>query len=172
MRKLMSVLTWLAGLSLVIAAPMVAAAQPVGGARPEDCPQGRYYAPALGGYVLLPARYVPYATDLEPGMTGSYRSPAPPMFRRCPLDQLADAAGTIETGTVTVMKVPGRLPTHKPQTITRSGEFQVTIWRASFPKDTARERTTVLITKGNAALRLFDADAELWRRLLDSYFSG
>lgn len=136
----------------------------------EQCPQGQYYVRALGGYVLIPARYMPYAFELEVGITGSYKSPSPPMGRRCISEKVELAGGNIQTGTLeAIMRTPGNIPAIKPASKNRLGEFEVTVWSLPSPANGAPRWWTVLITNKQLALRIFDTDPELWRRILDSY---
>lgn len=133
------------------------------------CTQGEYYIPALGGYVLVPARFTPYSVDLEEGMTGAYGGPPFPLVKACASEQVFLEAGTIQAGSAGAMTVPSRLPRIEPTIRTEIAGFTVTIWRFSTPSDSARERTTALIVREGHALRVFDADPDLWRRILDSF---
>jgi hypothetical protein len=133
------------------------------------CTQGEYYIKALGGYVLVPARFTPYSEDLQAGETGAYSSPPFPMIKACASERIAIEAGTIETGGVEAMTVPARLPRIAPKIRTTIGEFTITVWQFSLTNDSVKERTTALIVRDGYALRVFDADPELWRRIIDSF---
>jgi hypothetical protein len=137
----------------------------------QRCAQGEYYVRALGGYVLLPARYMPYAYELEPGITGSYISPSLPLARRCAHGNSASLGGNIQTGSINVLaRSAGKLPAVKPDSKSRVDQFEVTIWSISLPKNQVREWTKVLITRNDQAMIIFDTDPGLWRSVLDSYF--
>jgi hypothetical protein len=133
------------------------------------CTQGEYYIRALGGYVLVPARFTPYSFDLEEGTTGAYGGPPFPMVMACASEHILLEAGNIETGSTEAMMTPGRLPRIEPTMRTEIAGFTVTVWRSSTPGDSAKERTIALIVKERHALRVFDADPDLWRRILDSF---
>lgn len=152
------------GLVVLFAAAVASSA-----AAAPRCTQGEYYIPALGGYVLVPARFTPYRFDLEEGITGAYGGPPSPLVKACASEQILLEAGTIQTGSAEAMMAPGRLPRIEPTTRTEIAGFTVTIWRFSTPSDSAKERTTALIVREGHALRVFDADPDLWRRILDSF---
>lgn len=158
---------WVGLVSILLA---VSADHAVGNPAGRSCPKGEYYVRALDGYVLLPAQYMPYAFDLEPGITGAYESPSPPMALGCNREQLVLGAGNIHTGTLeAIVRMSGQLPKSKPTSRNRVGEFEVTIWALSQGRDPPRKWWTVLISRNDQAMRIFAADPELWRRILDSY---
>ncbi len=149
---------------------VVSAEHAFGNPAGPSCPQGEYYVRALGGYVLLPAQYMPYAFELEPGITGAYKSPSPPMAHSCNYEQLALGAGNIHTGTLeAIVQLSGPLAKRKPTSRKRIGEFEVAIWSVPEGSNPTRKWWTVLITRNDQAMRIFAADPELWSRILDSY---
>src|SRR5688500_18204661 len=117
---------WVAIVSILL---VVSAEHALGNPVGPVCPQGEYYVRALGGYVLVPAQYMPYAFELEPGITGAYGSPSPPMALSCKYEQLALGAGNIHTGTVeAIVQMSGQLAKRKPTSRNQVREFEVAIW--------------------------------------------
>lgn len=158
---------WLGIVSILL---VVSAEHALGNPVGPACPKGEYYVRAFDGYVLLPAQYMPYAFQLEPGITGSYRSPSPPMARSCTYEHIALGAGNIHTGTVeAIVQMSGQLAKRTPTSRNRVGEFDVTIWPLSEGSSPTRKWWTVLISRNDQAMKIFTADPELWRRILDSY---
>ena len=66
-------------------------------------------------------------------------------------------------------RVGGTNLSAKPMAKQRVKEFEIAIWSVPSSNAVSGEFWTVLITRNEHAIRIFDTDSELWKRILHSY---